>query len=50
MAQKTSRPKELKNIGYEMFIGALSLLSILNLFLQVTSSGTTRTCSTWSSS
>jgi voltage-gated potassium channel len=32
MAKKT-RPKELKNICYEMFIGALSVLSIINLVL-----------------
>jgi hypothetical protein len=33
MAQKNMRSKELKNIGYEMFIGALSVLSIVNLVL-----------------
>lgn len=33
MARKEKRPQELKNIGYEMFIGALSILSILNLVL-----------------
>lgn len=33
MAQKAGRSKELKNVGYEMFIGALSILSILNLVL-----------------
>jgi voltage-gated potassium channel Kch len=31
MAPKKTRPRELKNIGYEMFIGALSILSIFNL-------------------
>ncbi len=36
MAQKQTKPKELKNIGYEMFIGALSILSILNLVLSYT--------------
>jgi voltage-gated potassium channel Kch len=30
---KTTRPKELKNLGYEIFIGALSVLSITNLAL-----------------
>ena len=33
MAQKAAKSKELKNIGYEVFIGALSILSILNLVL-----------------
>jgi voltage-gated potassium channel Kch len=33
MAQQTSQAKELKNVGYEMFIGALSVLSIFNLIL-----------------
>jgi voltage-gated potassium channel Kch len=33
MAKKTTRSKELKGIGYEMFIGALSVLSIVNLVL-----------------
>jgi voltage-gated potassium channel Kch len=33
MVKKSTRPKELKNIGYEMFIGALSVLSIINLVL-----------------
>jgi voltage-gated potassium channel Kch len=33
MAKKTARSKELKNMGYEMFIGALSILSIFNLVL-----------------
>jgi voltage-gated potassium channel len=33
MMKKTTRPKELKNLGYEMFIGALSILSIVNLVL-----------------
>ncbi len=33
MAHKPTRSKELKNIGYEMFIGALSVLSIFNLVL-----------------
>jgi hypothetical protein len=28
MAKKTTRSKELKGMGYEMFIGALSILSI----------------------
>jgi voltage-gated potassium channel Kch len=31
MAKKTTRSRELKNMGYEMFIGALSVLSIVNL-------------------
>jgi voltage-gated potassium channel Kch len=31
MAKKTTKSKELKGIGYEMFIGALSILSIVNL-------------------
>ena len=31
MAAKVVKNRELKNIGYEMFIGALSILSILNL-------------------
>jgi voltage-gated potassium channel len=35
MAHKQKRPIELKNIGYEMFIGALSVLSILNLVLSI---------------
>jgi hypothetical protein len=34
MAKKTA-PTELKNIGYEMFIGALSILSIFNLVLSM---------------
>ncbi len=33
MATKVVKNRELKNIGYELFIGALSLLSILNLIL-----------------
>jgi voltage-gated potassium channel Kch len=33
MVKKTTRPKELKNMGYEMFVGALSVLSIINLVL-----------------
>jgi voltage-gated potassium channel len=33
MAKKAARPKELKNLGYEMFIGALSVLSIFNLVM-----------------
>jgi len=33
MVEKTTRPQELKNMGYEMFIGALSVLSIINLAL-----------------
>ena len=35
MTAKTTRPKELKSLGYEMFIGALSVLSIINLVLIV---------------
>jgi len=35
MAQQKAKPKELKNIGYEMFIGALSILSILNMVLVI---------------
>ena len=35
MAQTAKQPRELKNIGYEIFIGLLSILSILNLVLQV---------------
>jgi voltage-gated potassium channel Kch len=35
MAKTRAKPTELKNIGYEMFIGALSILSILNLILSV---------------
>jgi voltage-gated potassium channel len=35
MAPKTHKPSELKNIGYEMFVGALSILSILNLVLSM---------------
>ena len=35
MAQQAKQPRELKNIGYEVFIGLLSILSILNLVLQV---------------
>lgn len=31
MASQPTRGRELKNIGYELFIGALSILSILNL-------------------
>jgi voltage-gated potassium channel Kch len=33
MAEKAKASKELKGMGYEMFIGALSVLSILNLVL-----------------
>ena len=33
MAPKASEKRELKNIGYEIFIGALSILSIINLVL-----------------
>ena len=33
MAKKTTRSEELKGMGYEMFIGALSILSIVNLVL-----------------
>lgn len=33
MAQTAKQPRELKNIGYEVFIGLLSILSILNLIL-----------------
>jgi voltage-gated potassium channel Kch len=33
MAQEAQDPKELKNIGYEVFIGALSILSIVNMVL-----------------
>ena len=33
MAPETQDPKELKNIGYEVFIGALSILSIVNMGL-----------------
>lgn len=33
MPTKVSSHRELKNIGYELFIGAISILSILNLFL-----------------
>ena len=35
MAQNPKQPRELKNIGYEIFIGLLSILSILNLVLQI---------------
>jgi voltage-gated potassium channel len=35
MAKKTTRSKELKNMGYEMFIGALSILSIVNMALSL---------------
>jgi len=35
MAAQKTRPTELKNIGYEMFIGALSILSILNMALSI---------------
>ena len=34
MAQEAQDPKELKNIGYEVFIGALSILSIVNMALR----------------
>jgi voltage-gated potassium channel len=33
MVKQSNRPKELKNLGYEIFIGALSVLSIINLVL-----------------
>jgi voltage-gated potassium channel len=33
MAKQKTDPTELKNIGYEVFIGALSILSILNMVL-----------------
>lgn len=33
LAESTHRRRELKNIGYELFIGALSVLSIINLIL-----------------
>jgi voltage-gated potassium channel Kch len=33
MSPEAKQPRELKNIGYEVFIGLLSLLSILNLIL-----------------
>jgi voltage-gated potassium channel len=33
MASKVVKSRELKNIGYELFIGALSILSILNIVL-----------------
>ncbi len=33
MASKPAKKRELKNIGYELFIGALSILSIVNLAL-----------------
>ncbi len=33
MAPKPKRSKQLKNIGYELFIGAMSVLSILNMVL-----------------
>jgi voltage-gated potassium channel Kch len=35
MAKKATRSKELKGMGYEMFIGALSVLSIVNLVFSV---------------
>ena len=35
MAKKTTRSKELKGMGYEMFIGALSILSIVNMALSL---------------
>ena len=35
MAQTAKQPRELKNIGYEIFIGLLSILSIFNLVLQI---------------
>jgi voltage-gated potassium channel Kch len=38
MASKPNKPNELKNTGYELFIGALSLLSIVNLVLMFVSS------------
>lgn len=33
MAPKLAKKRELKNVGYELFIGALSILSIVNLVL-----------------
>jgi voltage-gated potassium channel len=33
MASKAAKTRELKNIGYELFIGALSVLSIFNLIM-----------------
>ena len=33
MAAKAPKQRELKGIGYELFIGALSILSIVNLIL-----------------
>ncbi|HQY94183.1 MAG TPA: hypothetical protein PLS79_21440, partial [Caldilinea sp.] len=33
MKAKTAKRRELKGIGYELFIGALSILSIANLVL-----------------
>ena len=33
MAPKVTKRRELKNIGYELFIGALSILSIVNLIM-----------------
>ena len=38
MAQEQTDPHELKNIGYELAIGALSLLSIINLVIMLVSS------------
>jgi voltage-gated potassium channel len=35
MAEKTGKKRELKNIGYELFIGAISILSIVNLIMIV---------------
>ncbi|MFN2200211.1 MAG: potassium channel family protein [Caldilineaceae bacterium] len=38
MTLKPGKPNELKNTGYELFIGALSLLSIINLVIMLFSS------------
>lgn len=38
MPPKVSKNRELKGIGYELFIGALSILSIVNLALQMVTS------------
>jgi hypothetical protein len=35
MAPKVAENRELKGIGYELFIGALSILSIVNLILML---------------
>lgn len=39
MSAKLSSQRELKGIGYELFIGALSILSIINLFALIIFSG-----------